>query len=945
MMENYEFSVRSVAARLFSILVAMVLFSPGPALAAAELLTGKSEWKVAKIGEKDAAYCAMTRKFARDAVLTLGAKGNGEFSLAFDFQKNTLTPEKGYLVALEAGSAFKRAFEARPASATALVLGIGRDADMLDSFTKSKNLTVNLDGKLYVFDLGGFTKKRGAFDTCVASLGEKSVQPLAQAASDSPGLKPESLLRAEASSGQEISASRGEAPGIEALREENLRLSNALAQERRSYEDRQMAGSESSLVAELREKIALLESRLGGKADKVPAKAAESPKAEESNARIAQLGSENKALKAEIERLGEQIKASASNIVTPKAFEDLRARLEKLDRENESLRKQIAQNDLSAADTAADDVESVTRLRALELETEESGKKISALEKENEALREEKEKKLLRAASEDWNLEEATRRYNEAEREIRRMALLVEENKGLCAREKIELEGMLFDPSVADQAQLSRLSALENRLRTAQAELQSQREAHERETEELRRAAANANPEDLAGREEKIKTLESDIGTIRADLEKALKERDLEREKTLGLSKEVETLKAQLASGGEMSRQTLARLEAEKNALAADLERLRSERSLAESKASGIGEETARLRAEKAAALAERDRAREDKENLAAELDRTVRAQNASRTPAEKAVIGKEIMALRAELARLEQEKSRMATALLQARQQKPAAESPAQQTPPPALSREIESLRAEIRSSREAHESELAALRKSLAQKESAPPARIARSAAPDFSAERLAAIEPAAGPGAAAIPLAPPATGSGAAVHSVSLPSPAPVQSQPIAAPAAASASFMTLPQISGLIEGSGIRLSRPVERLQEVSGPTFSAFRWQTGPTFGSSEQSPIGDTAQFDRHVDAYIEKTRSRCQGDFAASPASATGEGGKRVSSYEIACIGSGGASSAAIVFFVRNGLFTVVAHESGTDSMDVAMENRDRIFAALAGDARTSAR
>ena len=64
-------------------------------------------------------------------------------------------------------------------------------------------------------------------------------------------------------------------------------------------------------------------------------------------------------------------------------------------------------------------------------------------------------------------LKKATMRYNEAEREIKRLGMLLEQQRTIHRQEKVELEQMLFDPAVTEEKQRQRLSELETRLAMA----------------------------------------------------------------------------------------------------------------------------------------------------------------------------------------------------------------------------------------------------------------------------------------------------------------------------------------------------------------------------------------------------------------------------------------------------------------------------------------------
>lgn len=71
----------------------------------------------------------------------------------------------------------------------------------------------------------------------------------------------------------------------------------------------------------------------------------------------------------------------------------------------------------------------------------------------------------------DWNLEKATRRYNQAEKEVRRLGALLEQQRGSCRAEAKELEDMLFDPAVTDKKQREQLARLEEELADARRQL------------------------------------------------------------------------------------------------------------------------------------------------------------------------------------------------------------------------------------------------------------------------------------------------------------------------------------------------------------------------------------------------------------------------------------------------------------------------------------------
>lgn len=108
--------------------------------------------------------------------------------------------------------------------------------------------------------------------------------------------------------------------------------------------------------------------------------------------------------------------------------------------------------------------------------------KLEMLKRENDALNTElemalqaSEKERLDIASDNWNLEQATMRYNEAERQILNLGQQIQKERAQCAVEKKELEMMLFDPQLTEQAQLAHLAKLEDQLEAARAEIDTLR--------------------------------------------------------------------------------------------------------------------------------------------------------------------------------------------------------------------------------------------------------------------------------------------------------------------------------------------------------------------------------------------------------------------------------------------------------------------------------------
>lgn len=113
-------------------------------------------------------------------------------------------------------------------------------------------------------------------------------------------------------------------------------------------------------------------------------------------------------------------------------------------------------------------------------------KMIRELNRENENLEgdlkgalQQSKNEQASVSSENWNLERATMRYNEAERQIERLGQQLQRERATCETESRKLENMLFDPEVTDQKQMERLTTLEREIEAAKAEQDDQRRQYE----------------------------------------------------------------------------------------------------------------------------------------------------------------------------------------------------------------------------------------------------------------------------------------------------------------------------------------------------------------------------------------------------------------------------------------------------------------------------------
>ncbi len=142
----------------------------------------------------------------------------------------------------------------------------------------------------------------------------------------------------------------------------------------------------------------------------------------------------------------------------------------------------------------------------------------------------------------------------------------------------------------------------------------------------------------------------------------------------------------------------------------------------------------------------------------------------------------------------------------------------------------------------------------------------------------------------------------------------------------------------EVTQVLSGADISPAQGVAVVAGASGPGRVSYQWMTDNIFGSAIQEPLPDEAAFDEQVKNYLEVTKSRCAEDFAIVPDETVQNGSTRIDTYEVACVGKNVNSSAAIVFFSKDGTFTAMAHEAPTDRLGTAMDLKDRLFRSLRG-------
>lgn len=235
---------------------------------------------------------------------------------------------------------------------------------------------------------------------------------------------------------------------------------------------------------------------------------------------LSALRTENGTLRGQVESLNIKLAQMDSQMAQDKAAADnsqqkmdaqsvatigrLQGRVEVLEAENASLKESLraAQSQAQMASAAAANQPketgaiTISQLRSVEEQLKSVESERDSLRAQIEAVHRGKEDAAIgNIGGGDWSLEQATRRFNEAEREIRRLGAQIEQERTQCSADKKEIEYKLFDPAIATQEQIAKLSALEQEVAEAKASSATDVTGYEQQIAELKQAVAAKDSE------------------------------------------------------------------------------------------------------------------------------------------------------------------------------------------------------------------------------------------------------------------------------------------------------------------------------------------------------------------------------------------------------------------------------------------------------------------
>ena len=1060
--------------RVRSILLstAVILSTAGvsSAIAAATVQKPQGTWAVTKVEAKQpgsAPYCALARRFGNGSIVTFARNANNETSVAVDFPPKSFTPSKNYTIILDPGAGESRSYKTQPISERGIVIRMGRDDKFYSALEQTGKLGISVDDKSYAFNMDDLKNGTQDLSACLGT----AIEPAAgEAVVTNGNLAPPPPVPARVPSKAEqmvndvLPDREAPAPGslavgtssaeTQSLKEENIRLRNALERERRTYEDKMQQATGSSNAAELTEKLQLLQTENAQLKDKLgtsPAKSSskagavvaavpscptdtvpdtrfEALKAENTKLRsdveaaqkqaglppVAAVGADDKAvvalraenvqLKAELEQEKQkvvQMEISRRTFVdktpaVPQRGDDplvttLKAQVTKLQDENSALKLAAAGKPAAAAtsDDMKAGVASIAKMHTLEEQLNAVTADRDRLRLQIGTMKTASAGPNAKISSDNWNLETATQRYNEAEREIQRLGSVVESERAKCLVEKKNIEYMLFDPKIATKQQIAKLMSLENQLVEAK---QGMDIAKDKSIQDLTGQLADAKKladvsvDKVAANDKVVSDLKMQLASAMS--QSADLQRNIEAAKTQNLAandKVVNDLKAQLATATTQSADLQRNLELAKtqNQAANDqvANDLRTQLTAANNQVAMLQKSVEDTKAQN---LAANDRTVVDLKNQlitannqVAQLQKGIEDAKLQSLAANDKAINDMKLQLKA---------SNDQVALLQksvddANRQKLAQSSAVsdQTALVNSLKQEIASLNSQMANMQSEKTAAVANRMASIPPAAGGDSSRVSSrpdSVVPAVQIDTGGLSRPAVAVAQTAPAVAPvmaqPTSILPVGIAAVSEPMPvmAPAVVQPVSAAPLAQPPRMVVPvaaapvqaiasatasdskligvgDVRTLLNQAGVKLSGDITPVPNAAGQGRVSYRWKSDGLFGTIEQKAMSNPAEYDSMVQAYIEKTKSRCKGQFAAVPGMVSMNGGTRVSAYEIACVDdkSGDGASASVAFYSQNGTFTSVAHEASSESMDVAMDARDKIMSAVDNGAKSASR
>lgn len=469
----------------FAGLLTCTILTGVPYVMAADI-AATTTWQISRVASlSQGSYCAMAQKFADDTILTVARNGRSEYSLAIERPNAKFEMGKEQSVTLRPDGGSSQTYTAINQTEKTVIVGIGASSPVISQLAKSGKMSIEIAKIPVTYAFANYEQGAGDLDKCIVALAsskdataDMAKSPLTGATSAAPQVSRQ-VSKIESSSGDDVMpvVAPSVAPSVEGLL---------------AAKPSPMSGAEALNSSEAVPVKTVVKEPVKNVTAVVTPKTEVAAKeivvdAPLKNDELSLIKEENARLKRTIVESRKSFEDKQANKTGP-AVDELKSKLDVAAADNEKLQHKLSalQNELAAkeaapkiapvmtpmtpdvddSNTKGDDTEDKLRaeLRAARAQSDALQAEKAALQASIEKLQRESETTQLKVTGGSWDLEQATRRYQESQREIRRLGALLDGNNQKCQQEKKDIEYMLFDPEIAKKAQISMLNNMEDQI-------------------------------------------------------------------------------------------------------------------------------------------------------------------------------------------------------------------------------------------------------------------------------------------------------------------------------------------------------------------------------------------------------------------------------------------------------------------------------------------------
>ena len=440
----------------------------------------KTKWSL--IATQDSAQhpCIIQSKFNNGFIMQFGGTERWIQDLKIDFKQDVFEANKSYTVLLSVPGKQNNTLSGQAVSKNLLSVSLDGQKELYKSIRESSVLDMDVEGNDFRFYMVGFSGSAKSFEQCMAASGSKDDPKSDIVVEASPKTTPPEDTLVNEAIALEQSEKTSETTS------DAIKPNFALQSTKQSVGNTTEPKSRKRLSDMLAEDIAANPeiADVNVKQEKTAAVAPNDP-VDSMKASSITLPPDPMVLPlpGQAEQPVNITQQNTKSVETPKAVPVETEKTKKIDKTIASLtqEKKPMHNNSD-----------------LHRKNKELNDTIRKLKEENAALNDdlassirEGRQEHVEISSSNWNLERANMRYQEAERQMKRMGQQLQQERARCTVEKEELEAMLFDPKVTNQKQLAELAKLNQDVKDLHKQLEEQRVRYEERIRLLEQYADN----------------------------------------------------------------------------------------------------------------------------------------------------------------------------------------------------------------------------------------------------------------------------------------------------------------------------------------------------------------------------------------------------------------------------------------------------------------------